>query len=209
MKHEFATGSERQEQSNTCNKEGVLAYLETAKEKDLNEILNAIHELSSRQATKDHEANNFLGRGITGNDAVAMTKKYYGEDATKIPSLFKSVYFDLDEAFFGFLNHIRALGSTNNGRPGFRVYIARSLESQSPTVTHDFTVILRGTRNHEDLPHNETDEANGRFVAFNYGDPCPPRCKPGQNPDEEVCLGGQYTLSGGLYPDLVCTENLE
>ena len=58
------------------------------------------------------------------------------------------------------------------------------------------TVILRGTGDYLDLAHDANDATNQNYVAWNYGDPCPPLCNKDENGRIQRCTDGRYQSGG-------------
>jgi hypothetical protein len=130
-----------------------------------------------------------VGAGITGEMALRYTKEYSDSvDSTDA----KSVYFAPGE-LDGFLKKIKENGLCAPEKLGVRIYFAKYPAESGSRFPGKNSVILRATCDGKDIPHKIVSGNETLFVAYNFGDVCPPRCKPG-DATADVMKGGYYRI---------------
>jgi hypothetical protein len=143
------------------------------------------------------------GAHVKFDKGQKLTNEFLNYHNSPNPTAFeKSVFFyerDLQNLFSG---------TCNSGNRGIRVYFAKYPDNDTlpdgskHPYAKKFTVVLRATCDNNDLPYTGTQ--TDRYVAYDYGDICPPHCKPPmpdnrQKTDYENCTNNGNKSTGGYY----------
>ncbi len=150
---------------------------------------------------ESNASNKIQGRGIRAAEADVITKQYYTEqDAIANNGNYsKSVYFKASE-LQDFLDAIvetnKELSLCTAEELGVRIYFAKYPQvSTTYPYPGQQTVVLRATCDGKDIRHQiNQDESETVFVAYNFGDVCPPRCVPGSTTNYPNA--GKYNING-------------